>query len=174
MFNDPSGLSPEWWQWVVSGLEVAVGIALCFIPGAQAFGATLIGTGVGSMVNGYINESNGGTFEAGWLGGQASGFISAIPGVGIPLGAFVGSVITDIIDYGYENIDWNKALFTSLVAWGVSLFPGMIGEFLSEYKIYDKIIYFINVYSTIITSISNSVVNVYWRGKNNGKKELQI
>ena len=169
MYADPSGHSPEWWQWLISGLEVAAGITLCFVPGMQGLGVALIGTGVGSMVNGYINESNGGSFVAGWGGGQAGGLISAIPGIGIPLGAVVGSVITDGIDYGWDGIDLNKALVTSFVAWGFSLFPGMTGEILSKYKIYDTEIYFVNAYNTILTSIVNSIVNVYWRGKNIGK-----
>ena len=63
---DPTGHSPEWWQWLISGLEVAAGIALCFVPGMQGFGVALIGTGAGSMLNGYINESNGGSFTAGF------------------------------------------------------------------------------------------------------------
>ena len=69
MMVDPSGHSPELWQWLISSLEVTAGIALCFVPGMQGFGVTLIGTGVGSMINGYINESNGGSFDAGWWGG---------------------------------------------------------------------------------------------------------
>ena len=142
---------------------------MCFVPGVQGIGVALIGTGVGSIINGYINESNGGSFTAGWAGGQAGGLISAIPGIGVPLGAFVGSVTTDWIDYGWDGIDLNKALFTSFVAWGFSLFPGMIGEILSKYKIYDKAIYFVNAYNTILTSTANSIVNVYWRGKNIGK-----
>ena len=92
------------------------------------------------MINGYINESNGGSFGAGWWGGQVSGFVSAIPGIVVPLGAFVGSVTTDCIDYGWDGIDLNKALVTSLIACGASLFPTMIGEFASKYKIYDKVI----------------------------------
>ena len=169
-YYDPTGHSPEWWQWLISGLEVAAGIALCFVPGMQGFGVTLIGTGAGSMINGYINESNGGSFDAGWWGGQVSGFISAIPGIGVPLGAFVGSVTTDWIDYGWEGIDLNKALVTSFIAWVASLFPTMIGEFASKFNIYDKAIYFVNAYNTILTSTANSIVNVYWRGKNIEKK----
>ena len=174
MYVDPDGYKPKWWQWVVSGLEVAGGIALCFVPGAQGIGVALISTGVGSMINGYINESNGGSFDAGWWGGQVGGVISTIPGVGVPLGAFVGSTITDGIDYGWDGIDLNKAMVTSFVAWGFSLFPGMTGEILSKYKIYDKAIYFINAYNTILTSTANSIVNVYWRGKNIEKKKYEI
>ena len=59
----------------------------------------------------------------------------------------------------------NKALVTSLIAWGASLFHTMICEFASKYKIYDKAIYFVNAYNTILTSTANSIVNVYWRGE---------
>lgn len=173
-YYDPTGHSPEWWQWLISGLEVAAGIGLCFVPGMQGFGVVLIGTGVGSMINGYINESNGGSFDAGWLGGQVGGFISAIPGVGVPLGAFVGPVTTDWIDYGWKGIDWNKALVTGAIAWGVSIFPTMIGEVASKLHIYEKSLYFVNAYNTILTSTANSIVNVYWRGKNNEKKRYEI
>ena len=164
-YFDPSGHSPEWWQWLISGFEVAVGVALCFIPGTQGAGVTLIGTGAGSMINGYINQTNNGSFSAGWWGGQVSGLVSYIPGIGIPLGAFVGSITTDCIDIGWDKIDWDKALVTSFIAWGVSLFPAMIVEIASKYKIYDKIIYFVSIYNTLLTSTVNSVVNVYWRDK---------
>ena len=50
----------------------------------------------------------------------------------------------------------------------------MIGEFESKYKIYDKATYFINAYNTILTSAANSIVNVYWRGKNIEKKKYEI
>ncbi len=46
----------------------------------------------------------------------------------MPLGAFVGSIITDFIDYGWKEIDWNKAIVTGLIAWNVSIFPTMIGQ----------------------------------------------
>jgi hypothetical protein len=170
MYIDSTGHSPEWWQWLISGLEVSAGIALCFVPGAQGFGVTLIGTGVGSMINGYLNESNDGSFNAGWWGGQVSGLVSIIPGVGVPLGAFVGSVTTDCIDYGWSNIDWNKAFVTSFITWGASLLPTMIGEMSSKYKIYDKAIYFVNAYNTILAGVASSIANVYWRGKNNEKR----
>ena len=79
------------------GLEVATGIALCFVTGMQGFGVTLIGTGAGSMKNGYINESNGGSFDAGWWGGQVSGLVSAIPGIVVG-----GGVI--ILSIGFEHL----------------------------------------------------------------------
>ena len=38
MMVDPSGGKPKWWQWLISGVEVAVGIALCFVPGGTRLG----------------------------------------------------------------------------------------------------------------------------------------
>ena len=164
-YCDPSGQAPEWWQWLISGVEVALGIVLCFVPGMQGWGVTFIGTGAGAIINGYITESNGGSFAAGWWGGQVGGFASAIPGIGIPVGAFLGSITTDAIDNGWNGIDWGKAIFSSLVAWGIGSFSGIVGELLSKFKIYDKAIYFINAYNTVFTSTANSIVNVFWRGR---------
>jgi hypothetical protein len=50
----------------------------------------------------------------------------------------------------------------------------MTGEILNKFNIYDKAIYFVNAYNTILTSIANSIVNVYWRGKNIEKRSFKI
>jgi hypothetical protein len=165
---DPSGHDPEWWQWLVSGLEVVVGIALCFTPGAQSFGGALIGIGVGSIINGYITESNGGSFTAGWAGGQVAGFFAAIPGIGWAapmLGTFAGSVITDGIDLGWDRIDWSKAIWSGVIAYGINIFPTMVGEIASIYKLLDPAIFLVNAYLAAFTSTASSIVNVFWRGK---------
>ena len=166
MYSDPTGHAPKWWQWLVFGIETGVGIALCFVPGAQAIGLTLIGMGVGSIINGYITENNGGTFTAGWVGGQVAGLLSYIPVLGNSLGALVGSIVTDGIDLGWSNIDIEKALWSGVLAYGVSIFPGIVGEVMSQYKIKDVATYFVVAYNSIYTSIANSIINVYWRGDN--------
>ena len=90
----------------------------------------------------------------------------------------MGSVTTDFIDSGWNEvedkldwnkidlsqIDWSKAFYSSLVAWGFALFPSMIGEILSNEKIKIPMAYLINTYNAIIAGTTNSVVNVYWRG----------
>ena len=43
---DPNGHEPKWWQWLINGATTALGIALCFVPGGQVFGAGLIVSGV--------------------------------------------------------------------------------------------------------------------------------
>ena len=163
---DPNGT--EWWHWLVSGLEFIGGIVLCFVPGMQTVGTTLIGTAVGSIINGYLNQANGGSFNAGWFGGLVAGFLSGIPAVGTVIGGFAGSVVTDSIDSGVNGneIDWEKAIWSSLIAWGVSAFPTIVGEFLSKNKIIDALSYLAISVNSIIAGIANSIINVYWRGYN--------
>ena len=49
MYVDPDGESPAWWQWLLSGIELVVGTALCFVPGGQVFGIGLISGGAASL-----------------------------------------------------------------------------------------------------------------------------
>ena len=165
---DPSGHEAKWWQWLISGLEVVAGIALCFVPGMQGFGAALIGVGAGSIINGYITELNGGSFTAGWVGGQFAGAFALIPGIGWAapaLGAFAGSVTTDWIDSGWHGIDWEKAIWSGIIAWGINIFPTMVGEIASSFNIYDSAVFLVNAYIAALTSTASSIVNVFWRGK---------
>lgn len=144
------------------------GVALCFIPGWQAVGASLIGVGAGAIVNAYITEANGGTFNAGWIGGQAAGLVSLIPGIGClapTAGAVIGSVITDWIDVGFDSINWSKALWSGVLAAGISCFPTLIGQIAEKYKIIDPAVYLINAYNGFVAGIANSIVNVFWREK---------
>ena len=79
------------WPQIVSGLEIVAGGVLLFVPGAQAFSPMLLGMGISSLVGGYANQSTGGSFLAGWIGGQITGFLSGIPipGAQVVLG-FIG------------------------------------------------------------------------------------
>ena len=50
-YADPSGHDPEWWQWVLSGLSLAAGVACCiFVPGGQVFGVGLIVNGASGLI----------------------------------------------------------------------------------------------------------------------------
>ena len=61
---------------ISSGLDIVSGIALCFVPGLQGLGASLIGSGVLGIAGGYISESLGGRFELGAaIGNIIGGFI---------------------------------------------------------------------------------------------------
>ena len=113
-YVDPTGHKAEWWQWLISGIEIVAGIALIATGTFSALGAGLIALGVGSMISGAVNESTGGSFMAGWLGGQVGGIFSLIPVAGPAIGAFSGSVVTDCIDKGQNNIDWSKAVVSGV------------------------------------------------------------
>jgi RHS repeat-associated protein len=128
MFMDDSGNSPvPWWNWAISGAQLALGIGLMFVPGAQvfgvglivsggsmlasnamsvmglddklsmqiqsalsviagiglsfvpgmgAFGASMIGAGIGSFAGGYISEAFGGSYGLGWGIGNIVGSIA--------------------------------------------------------------------------------------------------
>ena len=86
MYVDPTGHAP-WWSWFVFGLQVLGGIALCFVPGAQGIGVSLIvGGGLGLISNAVspaIGQAIGGasSIANGW-GAFSTGM--SILGLGIP------------------------------------------------------------------------------------------
>lgn len=86
MYVDPMGHAP-WWSWFISGLQVLGGIALCFVPGAQGIGVSLIvGGGLGLISNAVspaIGQAIGGasSIANGW-GAFSTGM--SILGLGIP------------------------------------------------------------------------------------------
>lgn len=94
MYVDPTGHAP-WWNWLISGLQVLGGIALCFVPGAQGIGISLIvGGGLGLISNAVsprIGQAIGGasSITNGW-GAFSTGM--SILGLGIP-GLIGGSVL---------------------------------------------------------------------------------
>ena len=147
----------------MSGIEVAAGIVLCFVPGAQGYGATLIGMGAGSMISGYFTEANGGTFSSGWLGGQIAGALSAIPGIGISLGVSAGSVVTDWVNGGWDDISLSKALWSGVIAYGLNYGPIMIGAVAGYFKTQNTLITLANAYNAIWTGAASSIVNAYWK-----------
>jgi RHS repeat-associated protein len=86
MLSDSSGCSP-WYSWLISGLQLAGGIALMFVPGAQGIGASLIvGGTLGLIANAAapaIGQAIGGasSIANGW-GAFSTGM--SILGLGIP------------------------------------------------------------------------------------------
>ncbi|MDY0138697.1 MAG: RHS repeat-associated core domain-containing protein, partial [Candidatus Izemoplasmatales bacterium] len=68
MFTDSTGMSPKTWM-IISSL-VLITLGVIFIG---AGGRILVSAGAGSLIEGFINESLGGGFEAEWVGGLISG-----------------------------------------------------------------------------------------------------
>ncbi len=152
---------------IISGAEIGIGAMLIATGVFANFGMTLFGTGVGSFTNGLINMSNGGSYHAGWLGGEVAGLISYIPYFGSSIGSFVGSALTDYIDSGYsfDGIDLEKAGTSAAISFGLSWSNG-IANFTS--KELNTATRFVLSYNYSYLSISNSVINTFWRKKYNG------
>lgn len=74
---DAAGVESKTASQISAGLDIVSGTALCFVPGAQGIGASMIGSGVGSFAGGYISEKLGGSYELGSaIGGIFGGFAS--------------------------------------------------------------------------------------------------
>ncbi len=79
---DAAGVDSKLATQISAGLDIVGGTALCFVPGMQALGASMIGSSVGSFAGGYISESLGYRYETGaavgsLIGGIAGGKIGA-------------------------------------------------------------------------------------------------
>ena len=85
---DPTGNAP-WWSWLLSGLQLVGGIALCFVPGAQAIGVSMIVGGslglIANAVSPAIAQAIGGasSMATGWgaISTGASLLSLGIPGI---------------------------------------------------------------------------------------------
>ena len=83
MCTDNGGTSPTWWQWTISATMCVVGVALIATGVGGFAGGALLSAGINSIVTGYLNEAQGGSFTAGWAGGAVLG---GIVGAGASLG----------------------------------------------------------------------------------------
>ena len=153
---DPTG-TLKWWQWLISGIEIIVGGVLIFTGVGTGLGVGLITLGAGSLISGAITESNGGSFTGGWVGGQIGGLFSLIPFVGPTIGAFVGSVTTDWIDNGWNNIDWEKAGFGAFIGFLLGM------PYLDDVE--GIVLNLMQTKNALLISIISSIIDTYWRGK---------
>jgi hypothetical protein len=133
MYVDPSGYSPEWWQWALSGLTLAAGIACCiFVPGGQVFGVSLIVSGASSLTSNILNATGvsgktatiitsaldivagvalcftpfasvGANMIGSGVGSLALGFAFEALGLSFDLGAVIGNIAGGIIGGQIHN-----------------------------------------------------------------------
>lgn len=86
MYTDITGYAP-WWNWAISGAQLALGIALCFVPGAQGIGISLVvGGSLGLVANALspaIGQAIGGASSIANGAGAVSTGISIL-GLGTP------------------------------------------------------------------------------------------
>ena len=143
MMVDNRGCAPAWWQWLVSGLTLAAGIALCFVPGGQAFGVGLIVAGATSMTSNILSAAGvdgktativtnvlsivGGialcftpfaAIGASMIGsgvlGIAGGYVSEAFGGSFELGSAIGNIVGGIVGSGiYKGISALASIRTS-------------------------------------------------------------
>ena len=143
MMIDNSGCAPAWWQWLVSGLTLAAGIALCFVPGGQAFGVGLIVAGATSMTSNILSAAGvnvktativtnvlsivGGialcftpfaAIGASMIGsgvlGIAGGYVSEAFSGSFELGSAIGNIVGGIVGSGiYKGISALASIRTS-------------------------------------------------------------
>ena len=149
---DPSGR--DWWSdfWkgvvgivvgvIVSVTEVVAGTILMITGVGAGVGAGLISTGFGSIIGGTMNAIHGGSFIAGWVGGQVSGLIttafSIVPVlgnfIGTAVGSLLGSATNSYIDRSLglnslsdENI-WSNAGLSMCINLLFNTFPTTLGN----------------------------------------------
>ena len=153
---------------IISSAEIIAGILLIVSGVGGSLGMGLLGTGIGSFANGLINMSNGGRYHSGWFGGQIAGAFSFVPYFGGALGSFFGSVYTDLIDgdYNISSIDWGKAVASATVSFGLSWFGNTVSWGTANgLNNIGSAAQFVLSYNYALLGISNSIINVWWRGK---------
>ena len=113
-YVDPSGHAPEWWQWALFGVGVALVVAATIMVavgtgGVAAFGmGALIGAGsvgiAGAGIGAAVGYATGGV--DGILGGALAGF---------GIGAIVGFAVGGTIGYFNSLVQVNISKFTNYV-----------------------------------------------------------
>ena len=152
----------------ISGVEIVAGVLLILSGLGLKYGIGFLGTGIGSITNGLITMQNGGSYYAGWAGGQVSGLISFIPYFGGAIGAFVGSALTDLFDnnFDFNQVDWKKAGASAGIAFALSWFSNAVSYGVEHSDLQLSIAtQFILSYDYALLSICNSIINVFWKGK---------
>ena len=148
---------------ITGGILIATGIG-------GSLGIGLLGAGIGSLTNGLVNMSNGGSFHAGWAGGELASAFYFIPWFGSSIGAFLGSVLTDFIDdkNNYKGINWSKAGWCAAISFGLSSFGNIVTNSMGNqlYSASHASLQYVLSYQSALLSISNSVINVFWPWKN--------
>ena len=121
---DPEGTWSwnKFWKGLAIAFVVVAGAAAIIVTGGIASGAIAggavafanaattitLGIATGGLVGGYMQEAQGGSFWAGWIGGAVNGAIQAIGGlvlgpVGTVVGGFIGSFLGTATMQGLDS-----------------------------------------------------------------------
>ena len=139
MMIDESGCAPAWWEWLISGLTLAAGIALCFVPGGQVFGVGLIVAGASGLVSNTMNALgvNGkiATLISSGLSIVAGIALCFTPFAGIGAGLIgqgVGSIVGGYIS---ESLGGSFELGAAIGGIAGSLFGGLAYRGITSYRL---------------------------------------
>lgn len=104
MYVDKKGHISKEAAWVISGILIVAGIAMCATGFLGILGGIFLSAGVNSLLNGYINEANGGEFWAGYCGGIITGALCGL-GAGLGGAAFIAASNTaNLACLGYLSL----------------------------------------------------------------------
>ena len=182
MYTDSSGMAPETWQWIVSGLAFTAGVVLVATGAGGALGGILICAGVNSIIGSYTSEAAGGSSTAGWIGGAISGALcgagasiagtliykatetvgffclgNLVAGYGTAFGlGFVGSYVGQHTSAALDGkaLDTNEVLCSAFATGAINLLAGMGSGMGEAIKSMPAI-------STTCTTLANSL-NAAW------------
>lgn len=111
---DLDGMWPQWVETVAKVVTVAVAVVAVVAvvatatvaTGGAALGlAVAAGATVGGVVNGFVNEANGGSYINGWVGGAVSGGTQALLGYNNPVGFVIGGSANGLGSYITDKLD---------------------------------------------------------------------
>ena len=154
MFADPSGhfAMPNWLKWLIGGVCLIGGAVLCFIPGGQGLGVSLLVAGISATASNIMSAVGvdsktaclissglnviggivlcftpfsgvGANMIGSGIGGIAGGYLSEVFGGSFEFGAGIGNLIGGII--GGKIYDYIK--FSKIAQQGILI--GKAGEF---------------------------------------------
>jgi hypothetical protein len=151
MYSDSTGTSPQWWEWVISGAQLALGIGLMFVPGAQVFGVGLIVSGTSMLASNTMSAM--GLDDK--LSMQIQSGLNLVAGIGLSFVPGLGAIGASMIGAGVVSFagGYISEAFGGSYAlgWGIGNIVGSIAGGM----VYKGIINKLNTPTRMIKSFEN-------------------
>lgn len=135
---------------IVSAAEIVGGGILLATGAGGPAGTMLLASGVSSLFGGYANELNGGSFFAGWAGGEVSGLLT---GVGFASGGgAVSNIVKGVAVTGRDVLKSLGITVGSAFAGGSS--GGFVGSLINQTLDGKEI----NTQETVSSGLTNGII----------------